>query len=260
MIEEKTIEDVREYWEENPVHSVEFCLDSDLARYCEYIDNLRWSDNERWARETFYELKGGKDTRILDAGCGIGGFSRFYARKGFNVSAIDITQKAVEITQKSLELYGLYGDIKRGSVEDIPYPDNYFDYIVSNGVIHHTPNTERAVKEFYRVLKPGGVASVCIYYKNILLRQPVWALIKLLIPLLLKKKEGRQKMPTARTPEDFVCMYDGNDTPIAKVYSRKQADELFRSFRIVAVEPHYFPIRFLRLFKTGGIIHEFLDK
>ena len=67
-------------------------------------------------------------------------------------------------------------------------------------------------------------------------------------------------MFTARTSEDFVRMYDGNDTPIAKVYSRKKADELFISFRIVTVKPHYFPIRFLRLFKTGGIIHKFLDK
>lgn len=257
----KNLKDVIDYWDKNPVHSIEFDLNADLRSYCEYIDALRWSDNEKWAREKFYELKGGGGARILDAGCGIGVFSRFYARKGssFKVYAIDIAPQAVEITQKSFEIFGLKGEIKLGSVEEIPYPDNYFDYIVSNGVIHHTLNTEKAVDEFYRVLKPGGLASVCIYYKNILLRQPFWALTKLLLPLMIKNKKGREGFFSANTPEEFVRVYDGNDTPISKVYSRKQSDELFKQFKHIAVEPHYFPIRFLRPFKVGGIIHRILD-
>jgi hypothetical protein len=62
------------------------------------------------------------------------------------------------------------------------------------------------------------------------------------------------------TPEDLVGTYDGNNTPIAKVYSRKQADELFAKFEHLRVEPHYFPVRFLKFFETGGAIHEFLDR
>src|SRR3989338_1484536 len=261
-IENKGHKDVIDYWDKNPVHSIEFDLNTDLRGYCEYIDALRWSDNEKWARDKFYEFKGEGELRILDAGCGIGVFSRFYARKGprFKVCAIDITPKAVEITQKSFKIFGLEGEIRLGSVEELPYPDNYFDYIVSNGVIHHTLNTQRAVDEFYRVLKPGGLASVCIYYKNILLRQPFWALTKLLFPLIIKNKKGREKFFSANTPEEFVRVYDGNDTPISKVYSRKQSDELFRRFRHIAAEPHYFPMRFLRLFKVGGIIHRILDR
>ncbi len=76
--------------------------------------------------------------------------------------AIDISDSAVKMTQKSIGLFGLSGNIRSGSVESIPYDDNSFDYVISNGVIHQTPGTERAVEEFYRVLKPGGVASVCI--------------------------------------------------------------------------------------------------
>jgi len=142
----------------------------------------------------------------------------------------------------------------------LPYPGNYFDYVVSNGVIHHTPNTEKAADEFYRVLKPGGKASVCVYYKNILLRPPIWPVVRFVLPLLLIKRDGRERMLRVRTPEDFVRTYDGNDTPIAKVYSKRESDRLFSRFKILKREPHYFPIRFLRVFPKGGILHGMLDR
>ena len=261
-IKNKSIKDVIHYWDKNPVHSVEFGLTGDLRSYCEYIDELRWSDNEKLAREDFYELKGGGGARILDAGCGIGVFSRFYARKGsdFKVYAIDVASKAIEMTKKSFEIFGLNGEIRSGSVEDIPYSDDYFDYIVSNGVIHHTPDTEKAVSEFYRVLKPCGVASVCVYYRNFLLRPPFFNLAKLLLKLILKKTAGREMFFTAHTPEEFVRTYDGNDVPIAKVYTKREADELFSRFETLKVGLHYFPVRFLKGFKSGGIVHKMLDR
>lgn len=257
--ETKTINDVKEYWSNNPVHSVEFKEDHD-KRYFEDIDKLRWSDNERWAKDRFYEFGDGRGKRLLDAGCGIGVFSRFYARRNFDICAIDISDSAVELTRKSLDLFGLKGDVRSGSVEAMPYPDNHFDYIVSNGVIHHTPDTEKAADEFFRVLKPGGIASVCVYYKNIFLRQPLFSIARLMLKIVLKKKDGREKFLTAETPEEFVRTYDGNDTPIAKLYTRKQTDKLFSRFEVERVELHYFPIRFLKGFKTGGLVHKIMDR
>lgn len=254
------IENIINYWNKNPVHSVEFKQTGDSKSYFESIDSLRWSDNERWAYKKFYEFGSGVGKRLLDAGCGIGVFTRFYAKKGFEVHAIDITQSGIEITKSSLEVFGLNARCCLGNVENIPYPDNYFDYIVSNGVIHHTPNTEQSVKEFYRVLKPGGIASICVYYKNILLRQPFWTFVKILLPHFLKKVKGREMLLSVRTPEEFVRVYDGNNTPIAKVYSRRQADELFKNFKFITVETHYFPMRFLRYFKVGGILHRWMDR
>lgn len=260
MNEQKKLDDVIDYWNRNPVHSVEFKQFNDIKKYCEDIDQLRWNDNERWSKGRFYDFQTTEKVKLLDAGCGIGVFTRYYAKKGFEVHAIDITSKAVEITKKSLDAFDLHAEVNVGNVEAIDYPEDYFDYLVSNGVIHHTPDTEKAVKEFYRVLKPGGIASVCVYYRNVLLRQPLWFFVRLALPLFLKKNEGREKFFLAKTPEDFVRVYDGNNTPIAIVYTREEADELFSPFKILAAEPHYFPIRFLRLFKVGGHIHKILDR
>lgn len=258
--EKARIDEVARYWNENPVHSVEFKQNTNLKEYLVYVDALRWSDNERWARKNFYEFGQGQGKIILDAGCGVGVFSRFYSRQGFKVFAIDISDKAVDITREGFKVFDLPGTVQPGSVEELPYPDNYFDYLVSNGVIHHTPDTEKSVSEFYRVLKPRGVASVAIYYRNILLRQPYFSLAKMLLRLLLKKREGREALLASDTPEDFVRAYDGNNTPIARVYTRKQADVLFCRFKIIKVEKHYFPARFVAGFKTGGILHRILDR
>ena len=143
--------------------------------------------------------------------------------------------------------------------EALPFDDNSFDYIVSNGVIHHTHEPEQAVCEIYRVLRPGGKASIAIYYRNWLLRNPFWLITRTLIPFFLKSMPGREKMFKAKTPKQFIKVYDGNDVPITKVYSRKEALALFNSFSILKLEPHYFPIRFIRGTKRGGWLHYLLD-
>lgn len=255
-----SIADVTRYWNENPVHSVEFPVAGYSRDYFDYIDRLRWTDNERWTEEKFYNLPGDRNTRILDAGCGVGVFTRYYARKGFQVDAVDITDRAVETTKASLKLYGLEARVQLGSVEDLPFAADTFDYIVSNGVIHHTPNTERAVAEFYRVLRPGGTASVCIYYRNALLRWPVWPIARTALRFSLKKSAGREAMLAANTPEELARTYDGNGTPIARIYSKKQADKLFSAFEIIGREPHFFPSRFLSGINPGGLIHRLLER
>ena len=85
-------------------------------------------------------------------------------------------------------------------------------------------------------------------------------MVLFLIPILLKNKQGREDVLSVISPESLVCTYDGNKTPVAKIYSRKQADELFGVFKHLLVELHYFPARFLEFIKTGGIIHKWLDR
>ena len=54
---------------------------------------------------------------------------------------------------------------------DMPFRDNFFDLILADGVLHHTPNTEAAVRALYRKLKPGGEFFFYIYRKMGAVRQ-----------------------------------------------------------------------------------------
>ena len=65
------------------------------------------------------------------------------------------------ITLKYFENYQDY--IKdEVDVQDIPYDDNTFDYIIINHVLEHVPQDKKAISELYRVLKPGGVAFISV--------------------------------------------------------------------------------------------------
>lgn len=111
----------------------------------------------------YRELRGKK---VLDIGCGTGWSTENLARMGAQVFAVDLTEKAVELTKRRFTLFGLQGDIRVGDAERLPYPDHTFDYVLVWGVIMHTPDTPKAVREIHRVLKPGGRAAAMMYNKN----------------------------------------------------------------------------------------------
>ncbi len=97
---------------------------------------------------------------IMDFGCGAG-FDLFVARKlvgeSGRVYGIDLTENMVLRARENLTLAGITNfEIKKVDSETIPYDDNSFDVVISNGVINLSPNKETTFAEIYRVLKPGG--------------------------------------------------------------------------------------------------------
>ena len=86
---------------------------------------------------------------------------------GANTHGIDLTARAIEITKKRLSFYDLSSNLKVGDAENLEFSDNSFDFIYSWGVIHHSPDTQKAVDEIYRVLKPGG-RFFCLEFSKIL--------------------------------------------------------------------------------------------
>ena len=99
--------------------------------------------------------------KILDAGCGRGETALALAKAGATISGLDYAEAAVELTREALADYP-DSDIRVGSVTALPWPDNTFDRIQFSDVIEHLdpPQTIPALREFHRVLKPGGFALV----------------------------------------------------------------------------------------------------
>ena len=99
------------------------------------------------------------DDLILDAGSGTGNLSVLLKTVGARPTGYDFSPKAIEIHRrkdKDAEVY--LGDL----TEKLPFPDNYFDKIVSNNVIYTIAKEDRAAifQEFYRILKPDGIIVI----------------------------------------------------------------------------------------------------
>lgn len=106
----------------------------------------------------------GKD--CLDAGCGGGRFLIALARLGAKrVVGIDISEDGVKAARERVVQRNLQNvvTVQQASVLEIPFPDKDFDYVVSSGVIHHTPDPKKAFNELVRVLRPGGKIFLSVY-------------------------------------------------------------------------------------------------
>ncbi|HCY86562.1 MAG TPA: class I SAM-dependent methyltransferase [Desulfobacteraceae bacterium] len=104
-----------------------------------------------------------ENSRVLDAGCGIGGSSRLLADTfGFTVTGIDLVTDFVE-TARTLSEWAVPhldtgSDISfdQGSVTDLPYEDNTFDAVLCQHILMNIPDKAAGLKEFSRVLRSGG--------------------------------------------------------------------------------------------------------
>ncbi|MSO92274.1 MAG: class I SAM-dependent methyltransferase [Rhodospirillales bacterium] len=106
---------------------------------------------------------------VLEVGSGAGSHSAMFALHGAHVTSVDLTLDRVRATAVKFALLqpSANGCIAvQGDAEGLPFGDNAFDIVYSNGVLHHTNDTEAALAEVYRVLKPGGKAVIMLYCKS----------------------------------------------------------------------------------------------
>ena len=121
----------------------------------------------------------------FDGGCGTGRLAIAMAQMGAkNVTAIDLGAECLDYFRTIVERYGLKNiEIIEHDVTELPaWQDGAYDFVASNGVLHHTENCERGIREHFRITKPGGVFWVYLYGAGGM----YWHLYDLLKPIVLK--------------------------------------------------------------------------
>ncbi|MBU3934946.1 class I SAM-dependent methyltransferase [Patescibacteria group bacterium] len=108
------------------------------------------------------DLKERSNLKILDLGCGAGANAVFLAKEGFQTYATDISEQGLRVTEKRLKEEDLKAILENVSMEKQPFPDDFFDGVISFGVLYYNTadNYQKAVDEIYRTLKKGGKALI----------------------------------------------------------------------------------------------------
>lgn len=176
--------------------------------------------------------------RVLDIAVGTGFSTVAFAEARAEVTGIDLTEFAVEATKKNLQLRGLSGTIKQMDAQKLDFPDNSFDFVCAHGCLMHMPNTDQAVAEIYRVLKPGGQTYAWMYHRG----WHYWFAIMFLRGLLLGGFFNYGFSSLAMTSRFSDGAHQGGN-PHTKFYSRKGFRKLFKrgNFEEVKVYSNYNP-------------------
>jgi ubiquinone/menaquinone biosynthesis C-methylase UbiE len=103
---------------------------------------------------------------VLEIGTGNGADAAMFALNGAHYTGIDLTETALDATRQHFDVLGLTGIFRRENAESLSFPDEAFDWVYSHGVLHHTPNPQKAINEVWRVLKPHGRAIIMLYHKH----------------------------------------------------------------------------------------------
>jgi SAM-dependent methyltransferase len=164
---------VRDYWEAKPCGSPHGESSEGTAEWFAEIEARRYEDEPFIGRYARWEETEGLS--VLEIGVGLGtDFVRF-ARAGARATGVDLTQRGVEMVRRRLTLEGLSAEVQVADAEQLPFPDGSFDVVYSWGVLHHTPDTEKAMAEAIRVVKPSGRVTVMVYARRSWIALALWA-------------------------------------------------------------------------------------
>lgn len=163
----------------------------DLCSYSERTNFILNKYSNQFNLETLQLIK---DKSVLDVGCG-GSASGIYALNQFqpsSITGVDLSDNNIQNTKEICAKLNINNaNIVKGSALNLPFANDSFDFVFSNGVIHHTPDPYACFQELTRVLKPNGYLFLGIYgygglYGKIL--HPAGMLIGKIFPFKIAEK------------------------------------------------------------------------
>ncbi|MFC5451291.1 class I SAM-dependent methyltransferase [Paenibacillus aestuarii] len=118
----------------------------------------RLTQMQNYANEVASLVKDG--STILEVAPGPGYLSIELAKKGYHVTAVELSPDFVKIEKKNAEEANVTVDFKEGNAANLPCEDRFFDFIVCSAAFKNFKDPAKALCEMYRVLKAGGTSLI----------------------------------------------------------------------------------------------------
>jgi SAM-dependent methyltransferase len=259
-------ERVRAFWQAHPCGEKFSDAEPGTPEFFARVEAHRYA--KEWHIPEAADFAGARGLRVLEIGCGMGTDGAQFAAAGADYTGIDLTEAAIDLARKKFAASALKGEFRVADAEKLDFADESFDVVYSHGVLHHTPDTEGAIKEIHRVLKTGGRAVVMLYHRGSynyrigirVLRRAGAGLLKSSAGIRLVNLVTGEPVDSLRehaamvkasrngylSSDEFLSQStDGAGNPLARVYSRREARALFRDFREVELRAYFLNRRFI---------------
>jgi ubiquinone/menaquinone biosynthesis C-methylase UbiE len=166
--------EVKAFWNRQSCETQYAQSEKFTREYFEQIEQWRYADQpfiHSFAQFTRYHSR-----KVLEVGFGAGTDFTQWLRAGARATGIDLTEEALENLTHRIRVYDLPEpeSLKVGDAENLPFAADSFDLGYSWGVLHHTPDTEKAISELVRVIRPGGEIKIMLYNRHSLCAYRCW--------------------------------------------------------------------------------------
>jgi ubiquinone/menaquinone biosynthesis C-methylase UbiE len=135
----------------------------DYNKVADHFSSTRHTFNWEHVADAILYLQINKGSKVLDLGCGNGRVIDILEKFNINYTGLDISENLIKLAQKKYpEKEFIVSDLLK-----TPFSDNEFDYVLSLATLHHIPSEEQrlnALLEINRVLKPGGIILITVWY------------------------------------------------------------------------------------------------
>lgn len=213
-------QEVRQFWDRNTC-GTDITRERRFSRaYFDDIEDYRYAaEPEIFAFAQFTRFHGSK---LLEVGVGAGTDFVQWVRAGTEAYGVDLTAAAVEHVKHRLQVYGLEAeDVRVADAEALPFDDDGFDIVYSWGVIHHSPDTEKALREIVRVARPGGTCRIMVYN-----RHSLCALVQWVRRALLRGRPWKSLS---------WCLYHYVESPGTKAYTRREVRQMLADLPVEGI-------------------------
>jgi SAM-dependent methyltransferase len=170
----------------------------------------------------FAQFATGRGRDVLEVGVGMGADHAEWVRNDpRSLTGVDLTPRAIAHTKTRLSILDRTSRLLVGDAENLPFPDESFDLVYSWGVLHHSPDTAKAIREVHRVLRPRGQARIMIYHSRSIVGALLWMRYGLLT--------GHPGVGLERIYAEHL------ESPGTKAYSVRDAQRMFAMFDTIRV-------------------------